>query len=89
MDKVITVKTDAKTKREAQVLAKELGLTLSSLVNSYLKQVVVTRRVELYAPEPVTAKLEEAIKQADKNRLSGRISPGFDNLDDFLKALKS
>ena len=89
MDKIITVKTDAKTKAEAQNLAKDLGLTLSSLINSYLKQVVVTRRVELYAPEPVSNKLEKAIKQADKNRLSGQISPGFDNLDDFLKALKS
>ena len=89
MSKVITIKTDETTKKEAQALAEELGLTLSSLINSYLKQVVVTRRVELYAAEPVTPKLERAIQQADKNRRQGRISPGYNNLDDFLQALKS
>ena len=89
MNKVITIKTDAATKKEAQALAKEMGLTLSSLINSFLKQVIVTRRIELYAPEPVTAKLEKAIKAAEENRCQGEISPGYDNIEDFLKALKS
>ena len=89
MNKVITIRTDATTKKEAQALAKELGLTLSGLINSYLKQVTVARQVELHTSEPVTPKLEKAIKQADENRQQERISLGYNNLNDFLQALKS
>lgn len=89
MDRVITIKTDATTKKEAQALAKELGLTLSDLINDYLKQAVASRQANLHALGSTTPKLEQAIRQADKNRRSGRISRGYKRLDDFLKALKS
>ena len=71
MKKVITIKTDAATKKGAQELAKELGLTLNSLINSYLKQVIVTRHVELYAPETMTPKLEKAIGETEEEIARG------------------
>ena len=89
MDKVITVKTDAATKKAAQTLAKDMGLTLSSLINSYLKQVVATRHVELYAPEPMTPQLEKLLEGAESNIKAGNLSPPRDNIDDFLKDLNS
>ncbi|MCE7936330.1 hypothetical protein DYH10_00845 [Candidatus Saccharibacteria bacterium CPR2] len=89
MSKVITIKTDDETKRAAQQLARDAGITLSSLVNSYLKQIVATRRIEIYAPEQMTPKLESLIEQVERDRENGEISKPFDNVDDFLKELKS
>ncbi len=88
MNKVITIKTDEETKRAAQALAKDAGLTLSSLINSYLKQVIATRRIEIYAPEQMTPKLEKMIEEVEKNRQAGEVSQGFDNAEDFLRDLK-
>ena len=89
MKKVITVKTDENTKKKAQELAQELGITLSSLINSYLKQVIVTRRVELYVPEKMTTKLISSIEKANQEIKSGQIGKGYDNVDDFLNDLNS
>ena len=89
MNKVITIKTDEATKKAAQELAKELGLTLNALINSYLKQVIVTRRVELYAPELMTPKLEKLLEEAEASIKRGEVSRGYDNADDFLRDLRS
>ena len=89
MNKVITIKTDAATKKAAQELAKELGLTLNSLVNSYLKQVIVTRHVELYAPEIMTPKLEKLLKDAEEEINRGEISNSHNNIEDLLEDLHS
>lgn len=89
MNKVITIKTDEATKKAAQQLAKEAGLTLSSLINSYLKQVVITRHIEINVPEVMTPKLEKQLLEIEKERAKGQISPGYDNPDDFIKALNS
>ncbi|MCA9349515.1 type II toxin-antitoxin system RelB/DinJ family antitoxin [Candidatus Saccharibacteria bacterium] len=89
MSQVITIKTDDDTKRAAQQLAKDAGITLSSLINSYLKQVVVTRHIEIYVPEPMSIGLEEKIAQVERDREDGQISSAFDNVEDFLQDLKS
>ncbi|MBI5452269.1 type II toxin-antitoxin system RelB/DinJ family antitoxin [Candidatus Gottesmanbacteria bacterium] len=46
MKTVINVKADLEVKKNAQKLAKELGLTLSAIINAYLKQFIRSR--ELY-----------------------------------------
>ena len=89
MNKVITIKTDEATKKAAQELAKELGLTLNALINSYLKQVIITRHVELYAPELMTPKLEKLLEEAEASIKQGEVSRGYDNADDFLQDLRS
>jgi DNA-damage-inducible protein J len=89
MSSIITVKTDEETKRKAKAVAKDMGLTMSSLINSYLKQVIATRRVELYAPEQMTPKLERLICQIEKDRESGQVSQAFEDVEEFLKDLKS
>ena len=86
---VITVKTDAETKLAAQKLCKDLGLTLNSLINSYLKQVVVSRHVELRAPELMTPKLEGLLEEAEESIKRGEISKPHDNMEDLLADLKS
>lgn len=64
------------------------SMTLSALINSYLIQVIATRRIEIYAPEPMTPKLEKMIARAQKDIKAGRISKKFINAKDFLADLK-
>jgi addiction module RelE/StbE family toxin len=62
MNTVISVKIDKDIKASAQEVANSAGLTLSTLVNAYLRQVAATRRIELYAPEQMTPRLEKPEK---------------------------
>lgn len=50
---VINVRVDAKTKEEAEVILKDMGLNMSVAVNLFLRQVVLTGRIpfELIAGE--------------------------------------
>lgn len=85
---VISVKLDKDVKASAQEVAKSAGLTLSSLVNAYLRQVSATRRIELYAPEPMTPKLEKLIAEVEAELKDGKASNEFANVDEFLADLK-
>jgi len=85
---VISVKVDKDIKESAQEVARSAGLTLSTLVNAYLRQVVATRRIELYAPEPVTPKLARLIAEVEAELQNGKTSAKFDNAEDFLSDLK-
>ena len=88
MDTVISIKVDKDVKEAAQEVARSAGLTLSSLVNAYLRQVVATRRIELYVPEPMTPRLEELIAEVESELNAGKASKPFENVDDFLADLK-
>jgi addiction module RelB/DinJ family antitoxin len=74
MNTVISVKLDKDVKTTAQEVANSAGLTLSTLVNSYLRQVAATRRIELYSPEQMTPKLEKLIKEVESELKTGKIS---------------
>jgi len=89
MNKVISLKIDAETKEAAQKIAKSVGLNLSSLINSYLKQVVATRRIELYAPEEMTPKLEKLITSIEADLERGEnLSPAFSSADKAMEWLR-
>ncbi len=85
---VISVRIDREVKESAQEVAKSAGLTLSTLVNAYLRQVVATRRIELFAPEEMTPKLEGLIAEFEADLKAGKVSRPFTNVDDFLADLK-
>lgn len=88
MNTVISVKLDKDIKESAQEVAKSAGLTLSTLIGAYLRQVVVTRRIELYAPEATTPHLEALISEVEAELRSGKVSKEFNNVSDFLADLK-
>jgi addiction module RelB/DinJ family antitoxin len=89
MKTVMSVKIEKDVKASAQEVAKSAGLSLSSLVNAYLRQVVATRRIEFYAPEPMTPKLEKFIAQVEKEISAGNTVGPFATADEFLRALHS
>ncbi len=77
---VINIKTDPKVKAGAQKIASELGFSLSSLINGYLRQLMKTKSVSfsLISEEP-SEYLIKAIREAEEDRQAGRVSPSFDN----------
>lgn len=88
MNTVISVKVDTEVKASAQEVAKSAGLTLSTLVNAYLRQVAATRRIELYAPEPMTPHLTKLIAEVEAELANGQASLPFNTAEDFLADLK-
>lgn len=74
---VINIKTNPQTKAKAQAIAKELGLSLSALVNGFLHQLVKTKKVTFSTDEEPSDWLISQMKQAEKNYKEGKHSPIF------------
>lgn len=85
---VVITKTEPEVKQRAQEIARELGLSLSSLVNAYLKQVVRTRRVEFDLGEEPSEYLVKVMKQAKENYKQGHHSPVFNTGEKAVKWLE-
>ncbi len=89
MNTVISLRIDKSVKNSAQEVADSMGIKLGTLINVLLRQVATTRRVELYAPEVMTPKLERLISEVEQEIESGKISKTYTRADDFLNDLKS
>ena len=87
MKSVISVRVDDEVKSVAQEVAKSAGVSLSTLINAYLHQIAATRRIEIYAPEPMTPKLEVMIAEVEAERQTGQASEAFTSVDAFIDAL--
>jgi addiction module RelB/DinJ family antitoxin len=86
---VINVKTEPEIKYEAQIVAKKFGVSLSSLVNAYLKQLVRTKKIEFTLDEEPTTHLLNILNLAQKDIKAGKVSPKFRNAKDAIKWLNS
>ncbi|MBI2415236.1 MAG: type II toxin-antitoxin system RelB/DinJ family antitoxin [Candidatus Kerfeldbacteria bacterium] len=79
---IINIKTDPKVKQQAQKVAEDLGLSLSTVINGYLKQFVRNRsfQVSLYGIEEPSDYLIQALQTAQADEADGWVSPTFTNL---------
>lgn len=76
---VINIKTEIKLKSEAQKVAEELGLSLSVLINGFLKQIVKTKTVT-FSTSPIEEPSEYLIrdlKKSEEDIKEGWLSPGL------------
>lgn len=81
----IYIRTEPKVKAKAQKVAKELGFSLSSLVNAWLRQLIKTKTVNFSAREEEPSEyLIKAIKDAEEALKKGKASPVFDNAKDAI-----
>src|SRR5581483_9472934 len=85
---VINIKIDPKTKKKAQIVARELGLSLSAILNAYLTQLVRTKAVTFSAPEEPSDFLIQSLKESEKDKKSGRVSPSFTNAKNSIAWLE-
>ena len=85
---VINIKTEPETKRKAQLLAGAVGMSLSGLINAYLKQLVRTKKVEFDLNEDPSPYLIKILKKAEKNYKEGKGSPVFRTGEEAVKWLE-
>jgi addiction module RelB/DinJ family antitoxin len=64
---IINIKTDARTKEEAQKLAEELGFSLSSIVTASLKQFIRTQEIHVSAKKTMSPYLQGILKDVERD----------------------
>ena len=91
MKVMINIKADKEVKESAQKVAAELGLSLSAIINAYLKNLIRDREVSFSSAPRMTPYLEGVIKEARKDYKAGKnISPVFqtaEEANDYLDSL--
>ncbi|HMS31710.1 MAG TPA: type II toxin-antitoxin system RelB/DinJ family antitoxin [Candidatus Saccharibacteria bacterium] len=85
MSKVISVRLDDSVRDDAKKLAADLGLSLSSIINSYLKQVSATRQITLFAPEVLDSRTNRMLVEIDREKTS----KSFSDVDDLMTDLEN
>jgi len=88
MKTATSIKLDKDVKRDADKLAKKLGLSLSSIINASLKQAISERRV-VFSVEPELNQESENIflKAISDIKAKRKISGPFKNTADLKKSL--
>jgi len=84
----VNFKIDKEVKKRAQKMAKEVGLSLSSVVNATLKQFARTGELELSAAPKATSYLQDLVIEARKELVLGKTSGPFDNVNDLMEHLE-
>ena len=78
MKTMINIKTDREVKREAQRLAKKLGLSLSDVMNASLRNFIRTREVRVSDIPEMTPELERLLVRVERDLKTGKnLSPVF------------
>lgn len=72
---VITVKTDPQVKQQAQKIVKDFGLSLSGVINGYLKQLIRDKEIHFTLENPLNKKTEKDLAQIESDITN------FQNLD--------
>jgi antitoxin component of RelBE/YafQ-DinJ toxin-antitoxin module len=88
MDTTMLIKTNKVLKQKAQKLAKEMGLPLGTLVNNYLRDFIIERRVTFYAPM-LNKKTQRIVDQARKEYKAGKTSGPFHSAEEMVRHLNS
>ena len=90
MKTLINIKTDCDVKISAQKLAKELGLSLSAVVNAYLKQFVRSQAVDFSVAPQMSPELEKLLGRVEYDISRGKnLSPAMSSGEDIDKYFKS
>lgn len=85
---VINIKTELETKKRAQQVASEIGVSLSALINAYLRELVRTKKVQFSLGEEPSPYLIKIMKKAEKNLEAGKASPLFRTGGEAVKWLE-
>ncbi len=90
MKTVINIKTDKEVKENVQSLAKELGLSLSDVINASLRNFIRTREVYFSAIPRMTPEFERLVGKINKDIKEGKnLSPVFSSSEEAINYLES
>ncbi|MBQ7366068.1 MAG: type II toxin-antitoxin system RelB/DinJ family antitoxin [Spirochaetaceae bacterium] len=81
----INIRTSLETKREAERLFEDFGLSMTSAINVFLKQVIRERKIPFEigysTPNELTARV---LKETEEGK---NLSPAFDSVSDLMDSL--
>lgn len=90
MTTVIHIKADKEVKENAQKAAKDLGLTLSDVINASLRNFIRTREIIFSDIPQMTPELEKLLGKVEEDIKKGRnLSPAFKNAKEMNEYLDS
>lgn len=70
----ILIKTDPKLKKKAQKAAEDMGISLTSVINRYLRHFVATKSITFTAGDEVpTQYMLDSLKQSEEDVKAGRV----------------
>ncbi|OGM15770.1 hypothetical protein A2V56_02440 [Candidatus Woesebacteria bacterium RBG_19FT_COMBO_42_9] len=80
---VVNVKVNPQVKKEAQKVAEDLGISLSGIINGFLKHLVRTRSIHFSLNEEPSEYLIDSLKESRQDIKAGKVV----SFDDPNKAL--
>ena len=80
---VVNVKVNPQVKKEAQKVAQDLGISLSGIINGFLKHLVRTRSIHFSLNEEPSEYLIDSLKESRQDIKAGKVV----SFDDPNKAL--
>jgi antitoxin component of RelBE/YafQ-DinJ toxin-antitoxin module len=87
---VLTIKTNPVLKDKVSKIAKELGFSVSSLVNAYLRHLVRTKTINFSLNDEIPSDwMIEGLAKSKKNIKEGKVSPTFTDTKSAIKWLQS
>lgn len=91
MKTVINIKADQEVKKNAQKIAHDLGLSLSVVINSYLRQFIRNKEVHLFIEGELKPSVKKRLDRCHKDVKEGKnLSPTFysaKEMDAYLNSL--
>jgi len=90
MSVVINFKTDADVKKEAQEIAKEMGISLSAVLNMYLTKFVREKKLDIKVEKisNFNEQTQKDILEAEADRKAGRLkSYSPDEALEFVRSM--
>lgn len=91
MKSVINIKTEKEIKENAQKIAKDIGLSLSDVINASLRNFIRTREVYFSAIPRMTPEFERLVGRIDKDiKEKKNLSPSLSSskkINDYLDNL--
>lgn len=86
---LITVKTDKNLKKAVQKIVEEIGISLGTLINSYLRQMVRTKEVYFSTSNKPNPYLRAVIAEAMKEYKEGKLPQPVGSVKELVKELRS
>lgn len=86
---VINIKADKEVKKQAQHIAERLGVPLSSIINSFLKQFIRTEEVTFSNASKMTPELELVLSLIEEDRKNKRNISGPFTISEAINHLSS
>ena len=91
MKTLINIKADKEVKEQAQKVAAELGMPLSTIINAYLKQFIQTKEVHFVAEGKLKPAVKKRLERLTKDVREGKnVSGPFssaEEMDAYLNSL--